>query len=170
MQIIQHSLFDGKVCDTCGKWVSWAEYRTAFFRQCKTCERQDRINAKKNDHLLRVLTLNKQGQKQAAKRARESKQVSCYASVDQRRIEQIYRQSRRADKCGVVNTLTLKEWIEICERHDNQCARCGQQGNLHIDHIIPIVKGGANTCENVQPLCRRCNGLKNTQAIDFRLS
>jgi ATP adenylyltransferase len=34
---------------------------------------------------------------------------------------------------------------------------------LHVDHIVPRSKGGANTLDNLQTLCFKCNGGKNNK-------
>ena len=44
---------------------------------------------------------------------------------------------------------------------DSTCKKCNSNKDLHIDHIVPITKGGKNTVENVQVLCRTCNILKS---------
>lgn len=45
-----------------------------------------------------------------------------------------------------------------------RCTSCGAVGTkanpLTIDHIIPISKKGSSKRENLQILCRECNGLK----------
>jgi len=38
-----------------------------------------------------------------------------------------------------------------------KCAYCGSIENLEVDHIIPVSKGGGNTLDNLQILCRSCN-------------
>ena len=56
--------------------------------------------------------------------------------------------------------------LDILNRDNWTCKECGVQvhdGNIndklkaHIDHIIPISKGGDSTPENLQVLCRTCN-------------
>ena len=44
------------------------------------------------------------------------------------------------------------------------CACCGAKGKdrifFQVDHVIPMNKGGKTVAENLQILCRQCNGLK----------
>lgn len=44
------------------------------------------------------------------------------------------------------------------------CACCGAKGTdrifFQVDHVIPMNKGGKTVAENLQILCRQCNGLK----------
>ena len=63
---------------------------------------------------------------------------------------------------------TKAEWIALCVRYDNRCAKCGEQKPLTVDHVIPVSKGGANTIDNLQPLCTSCNCHKWTKIIDYR--
>lgn len=34
---------------------------------------------------------------------------------------------------------------------------------FHVDHILPMNQGGKSVPENLQILCRRCNGIKGDQ-------
>jgi 5-methylcytosine-specific restriction endonuclease McrA len=36
------------------------------------------------------------------------------------------------------------------------CAICGRPAE-HLDHVIPISRGGTDAPSNLQPLCARCN-------------
>ncbi len=54
----------------------------------------------------------------------------------------------------------------ILERDGFRCVKCGansQQTKLHIDHKIPVSKGGTNEPSNLQTLCERCNLGKGTR-------
>ena len=50
---------------------------------------------------------------------------------------------------------------DVLNRDNFKCVICGaeasQGAHLHIDHIIPISKGGKTEYNNLQTLCERCN-------------
>jgi 5-methylcytosine-specific restriction endonuclease McrA len=48
----------------------------------------------------------------------------------------------------------------IKEKWNNQCAYCGSNEELTIDHIIPQSKGGIDFLSNVVCCCRKCNADK----------
>lgn len=50
------------------------------------------------------------------------------------------------------------------------CHICGHRfqtkGNMHVDHIIPLSKGGGHVIENLQRLCSGCN-LRKSDKLDY---
>lgn len=81
--------------------------------------------------------------------------------------KRIRRHERRASLDGRPQ-MTPEQWLALCDRYDNRCACCGAQSPLTVDHVIPVSRGGANTLENAQPLCRSCNSSKGTKKTDYR--
>ncbi len=49
----------------------------------------------------------------------------------------------------------------VWQRYGGVCVDCGDNRYLEFDHIIPIAKGGSNSDNNIQLLCRGCNGKKS---------
>jgi tellurite resistance protein len=49
----------------------------------------------------------------------------------------------------------------VWDRDAGKCVRCAANDYLEFDHIIPHSRGGANSINNVQLLCRKCNILKS---------
>jgi 5-methylcytosine-specific restriction endonuclease McrA len=58
---------------------------------------------------------------------------------------------------------------DVLVRDGNACLRCGAVEPLVMDHIVPLEWRGRTVSDNLQTLCRSCNGWKsNKWAIDFR--
>lgn len=56
---------------------------------------------------------------------------------------------------------------QIMERDNYTCCICGKympdEVGLHIDHIVPVSKGGKTVPSNLQVLCSKCNGSKSAK-------
>jgi 5-methylcytosine-specific restriction endonuclease McrA len=79
----------------------------------------------------------------------------------------VYRQNRRAHTQG--EKLSKSIVMRLIEEQKNKCAYCKTKLNkFHVDHIIPLSKGGRNVDSNVQLLCPNCNFSKGAKdPIDF---
>ena|SRR3990167_1397537 len=68
--------------------------------------------------------------------------------------------------------INVRGWMEKLLKLGNKCLSCGVSGErtqITIDHKNPIIKGGGNELDNLQPLCMACNHTKFTKFIDFEL-
>jgi 5-methylcytosine-specific restriction endonuclease McrA len=92
------------------------------------------------------------------------------ASVRHKRAA--YEQNRRAKKAAG-GELPVDIVQRLLELQKGKCACCTKplKGLYHLDHIMPISRGGENTERNVQLLLPQCNLQKNAKdPIDFMQS
>lgn len=53
--------------------------------------------------------------------------------------------------------------MAVYERDGFLCLHCGTTENLSLDHIHPYSRGGQDTLDNLQTLCRPCNSRKGAR-------
>jgi 5-methylcytosine-specific restriction endonuclease McrA len=64
---------------------------------------------------------------------------------------------RRARKLkAAVAPVTSSDIRDILDRHDYRCAVCLAPAE-HLDHVLPLSRGGAHAVPNLRPLCAPCN-------------
>ena len=88
-----------------------------------------------------------------------------------RAIGRIQRSRRRARLKGKKEHYTLAQWVELVKKMGYKCLRCwcpGTAKNLQPDHVISLAAGGADTIDNIQPLCKGCNVRKHSNCVDYR--
>lgn len=78
-----------------------------------------------------------------------------------------YGHKRRATKNKSGGILTATDIRAIYAAYPT-CLACGSEDGLSLDHVIPIVRGGRNSIENMQVLCCRCNSSKGSKILDYR--
>ncbi len=71
---------------------------------------------------------------------------------------------RRARICRVECTLTMEQSRELFEEYAGLCVYCFDQATT-LDHVIPIVSGGAHSKDNLVPCCKSCNSKKGTKPL-----
>ena len=79
-------------------------------------------------------------------------------SVSTRRVDRKTYQRLASAERGV---LTDSMRYDVMKRDGFRCVLCGMSSKdgaiLHVDHIIPVSKGGKTVMSNLRTLCERCN-------------
>jgi 5-methylcytosine-specific restriction endonuclease McrA len=58
---------------------------------------------------------------------------------------------------SVAIQLSGKEVRARFAQFDHRCAYCGAGGDLHIEHVVAISRGGGHAIGNIVPACESCN-------------
>ena len=76
---------------------------------------------------------------------------------------------QRAKRRGAEGRFTAKDTNRILKSQDGMCAYCYESDNLHLDHKVPISRGGTNWPDNLQYLCAFHNLSKHARTdSDYR--
>jgi Restriction endonuclease len=178
MDSLQLSLFDGKVCTKCRRWLLLKCYekannvRDGKRAQCRDCHNKQRDPVR-----------TKQLQQEASQRCYAKQKAQAADVGDWKKERQAaYRQwcldnpeqsrlrghNYRARLQQAEGRFTTQQWKALCAKYGNICLSCGRQALLTPDHVIPLSRGGSNRIDNIQPLCGNCNSQKGTRSIDYR--
>lgn len=88
----------------------------------------------------------------------------------QRRLErpELHRaknHNRRARLKAAEGSFTPEQWRQKLAQYAGRCHWCGGviTGPVHVEHVIPLARGGTNFISNVVPSCASCNAAKGTK-------
>lgn len=75
-----------------------------------------------------------------------------------------YAQKQRAKRRNATGSFTAADIEAIRKAQGNRCYLCGKKlKKYHIDHFIPIAKGGTNDPGNLRLACPKCNQTKSAK-------
>jgi 5-methylcytosine-specific restriction endonuclease McrA len=88
------------------------------------------------------------------------KQRVCLYKLKHKDQYRLYNNKRMALK----KAMTVEDFAfdDIIEKYGSKCVYCGGKFE-HIDHYVPLSKGGEHTLDNVRPSCANCNLKKNNK-------
>lgn len=72
-------------------------------------------------------------------------------------LNKFYRKLNIQQTSTKTRTIPQNVKSSVWLRDEGKCIECNAQEYLEFDHIIPFSKGGSNSINNIQLLCRKCN-------------
>jgi 5-methylcytosine-specific restriction endonuclease McrA len=105
--------------------------------------------------------------KAAAYRAQHPDRIAAYKSANKDKIKAYWHKRRARQFAGGAHTPDDINRIRRLQK--NKCAACAERlSKTHIDHVMPLAKGGSNDPSNIQLLCPTCNLRKGAKhPVDF---
>lgn len=139
-----------------------AEYRKANKERIAAWQAEYR---KKNAERIRLArkarpyVRSKESMERKAARLRETRYFERYRAQNRARIA-AQQHNYRARKRAAQGRLSKDIVQRLMKLQRARCAGCGaslRARGHHLDHAVPLAKGGSNSDDNVQLLCPRCN-------------
>ncbi len=174
-----------KACSRCKQVLPYEAFnankqlKSGLKSQCKTCQilinaesyqrhqEKRRAQAKEKyaaDPTSQLLAVHKYQSKDLDLKNFRSKD---WRSRNPEKVRQ-YRRERRARIAGNKSFfVSEKEFIKL---YSSPCFECGDKGNIEIEHLIPVSRGGDNSIGNYIPLCISCNRSKHNKTwMEWRI-
>lgn len=88
--------------------------------------------------------------------------VSEYRRANKNKIRSWWNTRRSREKVGVLSS-DITDKLLVLQKWRCACCRKSLKGGFHLDHIVPLSKGGLNVNQNVQLLTPECNLRKSAK-------
>jgi len=161
-----------KVCTKCNKEKSLTEYykdksgKDGLRANCKECE-----NARHKKWREENPDYNKKWKKENPEKVRAyDKKWKKENPEKVRAINRLKNSKRRAQKLNtqveVITDELLKEYWSQEGIDPQRCFYCEDRPYEHLEHCIPLSRGGTHTKDNLVPACASCNLSKGTKTPD----
>ena len=141
----------------------WRELATASYAKHAEKRRQEKRDIRAKDPEKHRAQLRVSYQNNKAARAADAK---AYRQAKPE-IIQMHRRNRKARLRNADGTHSATDIGRLFQMQRGLCVACGVSLDLgmHVDHIIPIVRGGSNWPDNIQLLCPHCNVSKGAKLM-----
>ena len=74
----------------------------------------------------------------------------------------------RLNKGLISGTMSMRSTFDdekVKYQYPQSCCYCGSKDKLHMDHLIPQIKGGSDNADNLVWACRSCNSSKRDRDV-----
>lgn len=141
----------GPRCIDCGKPLVWSR---GPGRRPKRCPEHAR---ERERHRERQRTPEYRQRERERQRTPEYRERQRERRREHRRTPE-YRRRERNAKAGRYRNLLVR----LIVRQGALCALCGNRlpedaADIHVDHVVPVARGGTSDPENLQAVCAVCN-------------
>lgn len=172
------SLSAEKQCASCQNLYPRSTYyfhrdkgrRDGLCHRCKQCAKEHRRKhyQEHHEHYRKYARIHAEQCNQHNRKYRLShkEKVKCYnAQYRAKNYERVLAWNRRREalRRGAIGTYTIQQIQEQYERQKGACYYCKVKvgKKYHIDHVVPISRGGSNDISNLVISCPTCNLRKN---------
>lgn len=146
-----------KLCNKCKKTKNLTEFSKNQY-YCKPCHRESVIASnKKNPEVKKANRL--------IHMSKELETNRLYKKNNKERINAINRNRKALMKYGRYDNHNHSDVQRLYLLQHGKCAICKVivNNDYHVDHIIALKNGGANSNDNLQILCPLCNIAKGSK-------